>query len=1110
MRRHSGPLVLLALSLLASTASAATLDRGLARRLSGYAAGDSVPVILNLADQADLTAFQGVRAQGGAVVSRLRAVADESQAAVLAFLAARGLHAQSFWINNCVAVRVPAALIPEIEARRDLARIDYDEPVTLVDDDRDARGPRASNGGTVEWNLAMVHAPEVWKLGFDGTGIVVGSIDTGFDPTHPALQGKWRGGTNSWHDFVNGQPNPYDDHGHGTHTIGTMVGGDGPGSGPFPIDVGLAYHAKFISAKAIDSNNSFSSASSVIAAAQWMLDPDGNPATDDFPDVINNSWLFFDQGYQGFHSSVTAWRAAGIIPVFALGNNGPGGATGNPPGTYDNTIGVGATDSNDLIASFSSRGPSPSGPGFPADLRKPDVSAPGVSVYSSVPGGGYQYWFGTSMAAPHVAGTVALMLQAHPGPMSYDEVRSALIGTSVDRGAPGYDYDYGYGRLDALAAVTEALSPGIHLAAASSGHTIQLGWNASTLPGPVHYEIYRSPVFDDFAATLIATTNDTSFSDPHRIGRFYYRVRAVSPSGTSPFTNEAVAMACAPDPPTCYGVDALTTSPVAADFNADGNLDVVLANTLPTGAVRVALGNGSGQFPSIVSYPTGARPMGIAIGDFNGDGITDLATANNNTTGTVSILMGLGASGHGNGSFSAPVDYPTSSKPAGLVAADFDQDGILDLAAACNGLNNVSILRGNGSNGHGDGTFSAPVSYTVGTQPTSLVTGDFNDDGALDLAVSNASSGRVSVLIGHRTDGHADGTFAAAASYPCGSNPAGIATGDFDGDGILDLAVARNVNPGFVSILRGLGSAGVGDGTFAPLVGKPAGGLLQGLDAGDLNGDGITDLCAASGTSDGTVSVLLGTGAGGVGDGGFEAPVPLAGGNSVVDLALADFDHSGGPDLAIANLSGVQNLCVLETSCSPDVGTNLTVVSPNGGESWPISTAQTITWSKQPGVISVDIDLSRDHGATWQTIATHQTGTSFQWWVTNPQTLTPSARIRVSDSRVSRADASNADFTIAPDIRTGAPEPRAAEGLALAVRNPAVDRLSVRFRLAESSSATLEVLDLGGRRVARRSVGGLGAGDHTLELARGIGPGVYLVRLTQGAERITTKAAVLR
>jgi subtilisin family serine protease len=269
-------------------------------------------------------------------------------------------------------------------------------------------------------------------------------MDTGFDPSHPALAGKWRGGTNSWMDIINNIGTPYDDHGHGTHTIGTMVGGDGPG--PFPDDVGLAYNAKFISAKVLDATNSFSTASIVIGGAQWMLNPDQNPNTDDFPHVINNSWYFSDPATTIFYGTASTWRAAGIIPVFCNGNEGPLPRTVMAPASYNNTLGIGATTSTDTIAPFSSRGPTLPGTSYPGDL-----------VRSSLPGGFYSEWSGTSMAAPHVAGAIALMLQRHSS-LTFDEIRTELRSSAVDRGLPGFDNDFGYGRLDVRAAVVLALT----------------------------------------------------------------------------------------------------------------------------------------------------------------------------------------------------------------------------------------------------------------------------------------------------------------------------------------------------------------------------------------------------------------------------------------------------------------------------------------------------------------------------------------------------------------------------------------------------------------------------------------------------------------------------
>ncbi len=435
-----------------SALSAAELHPGLRERLAQAPVAATLPVILRLEAQLDLRPYAG-RAAAGALIRDLQALAAASQAPLLAALADRGLAAAArpLWIDNCIALRATPAQIEALEALPGLARIDYDEPVV-----GELAAP-ADGGRNAVWSQVIIRAPEVWSdYGLDGSGIVLGSMDTGVDISHPALAGKWRGGDNSWLDLVNAQPSPYDDHGHGTHTIGTMVGGDG--LGPFTTDIGTAPGAQFIAVKVLDASNSFGSASIVIAGAQWILDPDGNPGSDDFPHVVSNSWYFFSETYDGYHATVAVWRAAGILPVFCLGNSGPSAATTHPPGNYDNALGVGATTSGDLIWTYSSRGPAPAGAAFPADGRKPDLSAPGASVLSSLPGGGYAAWSGTSMATPHVSATAALMLQAN-SELDPAQLVDLLTGTGADLGAAGYDYNFGYGRLDAYAAVTAAISP---------------------------------------------------------------------------------------------------------------------------------------------------------------------------------------------------------------------------------------------------------------------------------------------------------------------------------------------------------------------------------------------------------------------------------------------------------------------------------------------------------------------------------------------------------------------------------------------------------------------------------------------------------------------------
>ena len=189
-------------------------------------------------------------------------------------------------------------------------------------------------------------------------------------------------------------------------------------------------------------------------------------------------------------------------------------STTHPPGNYNNVIGVGATDAADVIASYSSRGPAPNGTAFPTDDRKPDLCAPGSAVTSSLPGGSYAAWSGTSMATPHVAGTVALMLQAHPG-FTYDQVKSLLFSSSVDLGTAGYDFAYGYGRLDALGAVAGAL----------------VGVGPARLAGPLDLQVRPNPSHGPVAIEFTAAAGKPvaiDVFDPS--GR---RVWSARPEGTA-------------------------------------------------------------------------------------------------------------------------------------------------------------------------------------------------------------------------------------------------------------------------------------------------------------------------------------------------------------------------------------------------------------------------------------------------------------------------------------------------------------------------------------------------------------------------------------------------
>lgn len=331
--------------------------------------------------------------------------------------------------------------------------------VEIIPDEKLSVPEPLNTSASTEWNLQKIEADRVWnELGITGEGSVVANIDTGVQWDHPALKNAYRGwnGTSedhsyNWYDPTNTSPTvPLDNNGHGTHTMGTMVGFNGA------TYIGVAPGAKWIAAKGCESN--WCSSSSLLSAAQWLLSPtrlDGSDAdSTKAPDVINNSWSSgsCDTWYQGM---IDTWRNAGIVPIFSAGNTGPNPQTINSPGDNPSAIAVGATDENDAVAYFSSRGPACAAFG---SIIKPDVTAPGYNVYSSLPTNSYGYYSGTSMAAPHVAGAVALLFQAYPDILPY-EVAGILKNSAADLGTTGADYAYGHGRINIYNAIQTATSP---------------------------------------------------------------------------------------------------------------------------------------------------------------------------------------------------------------------------------------------------------------------------------------------------------------------------------------------------------------------------------------------------------------------------------------------------------------------------------------------------------------------------------------------------------------------------------------------------------------------------------------------------------------------------
>ncbi|WP_248958802.1 S8 family serine peptidase [Sphaerisporangium perillae] len=425
--------------------------------------------IVVLRDQVDPGGIQepGRHRRRAALERALRARADAGQRDLLGLLRARrsqGLVSavRSLWIFNGIAVTATPSVLSELAARPEVREIRPDLKIQAP--------ALLASTGPAEPNVALLGAPALWDLGHRGQGVVVATLDTGVDATHPDLAGRYRGGANSWYDPNGEHPStPIDVSGHGTATMGVMVGGDAGGTA-----IGIAPDAKWIAAK-IFNDRGTATAGGIHLAIQWLMDPDGNPDTADAPDVVNNSWTGSAGGCAlDFQLDLRNLRAAGILPVFAAGNSGPTAGSVYAPANNAEAFAVGATDNAGVLDPSSGRGPSPC-----AGAAAPRLTAPGVNITTTDLYGLYTVASGTSLSAPHAAGALALLLSAYPD-LDADRQAAALQNSAVDLGAPGFDNDHGYGRLDALAAYQWlASAPDFTLAVTPSSRTARVGGSAA-------------------------------------------------------------------------------------------------------------------------------------------------------------------------------------------------------------------------------------------------------------------------------------------------------------------------------------------------------------------------------------------------------------------------------------------------------------------------------------------------------------------------------------------------------------------------------------------------------------------------------------------------------
>jgi subtilisin family serine protease len=387
-------------------------------------------------------------------VAHLMEEAKLSQARLLADLApltagpeAGVTEVHPLWIVNRVVVTATPEVIAALAKRSDVTNVRDAKRVELVAPTGSTPEP-AGWFGKHTYGLKKLNVPEAWaKHGVDGSGVVVGHIDTGVYSIHPDLKGKIL----KFRDFFGAEhPTGFDGQGHGTHTAGTIVGGNSGGK-----HIGVAPGAKLIVAR-IFNNSGATTDAIVLRAMNWVADPDNDPATPDAPRLVSNSW----GGSNGDDDStggelwdaVQHWLDLGILPVFAAGNAGPKPRTMGVPGGYPHALAVGSTTWMNKASKFSSRGPIK---WAGEDITKPDVAAPGSGVSSAKDKGGYWTLDGTSMACPHVAGVAALIFQANPD-LNPTQVAEILRSTAKDMGDAGFDNTFGKGLIDAERAVEKA------------------------------------------------------------------------------------------------------------------------------------------------------------------------------------------------------------------------------------------------------------------------------------------------------------------------------------------------------------------------------------------------------------------------------------------------------------------------------------------------------------------------------------------------------------------------------------------------------------------------------------------------------------------------------
>ncbi|MCB0490347.1 MAG: VCBS repeat-containing protein, partial [Cyclobacteriaceae bacterium] len=382
-------------------------------------------------------------------------------------------------------------------------------------------------------------------------------------------------------------------------------------------------------------------------------------------------------------------------------------------------------------------------------------------------------------------------------------------------------------------------------------------------------------------------------------------VRVTTVGGSSPnitnFSIISVNMGGAFEAATFFDIGNPAREIAVGDLSGDGIVDIITTDANSTSFILT--GDGDGTFTDGPNLGTNSTSTGITLADFNKDGLLDIAVTNSAISGTVSIRLNTGSN-----TFASPVTYAIGSFPVFVRSGDFNSDGNIDLVTSNYLGDNISLILGSGS-----GTFGSNTDFAVGDGPGYLAVGDFDNDNNLDVAVTNSNDDNVSILIGNGS-----GSFASAVNYSIGNNPQGIGVGYFNADTNLDLAVANDFDDN-VGILLG-----AGDGTFATATHFTVSDSPKGLTVVDVNGDGLADVATSNGSAAGSTdraSVLISNG-----DGTFKTFKPYAAGPDPGSIASADFNNDGMMDIVVSGNHATNNISIILND-QPIVNTTTSITS---------------------------------------------------------------------------------------------------------------------------------------------------------------------------------------